>query len=130
VQISAEISDGAPGQRALKKTGNQYDTGEGIGQHRGIAAECAARPATAGFAGLRIDREFEDQTGRCGGEQPGEHKEDVAPAKQVAELCRSAATCGNSESITRTWAWLAKPATARRMIDRVGFGRGSELDGE
>ena len=85
MQISAEISDGAPGQRALKKTGNQYDTGEGIGRHRGIAAECAARPATAGFAGLRIDREFEDQTGRWRGEQPGEHKEDVAPAKQVAE---------------------------------------------
>ena len=45
-------------------------------------------------------------------------------------VCRSAATCGNSESMTRTWAWLAKPATARRMIDRVGSGRGGEMDGE
>jgi len=46
-------------------------------------------------------------------------------------VCRSDAICGNSESITRTCAWLAKPATARRMIARVGVrsGRG-ELDGE
>ena len=43
-------------------------------------------------------------------------------------VCRSAATCGNSESMTRTWAWLAKPATASRMMERVGD-RG-ELDGE
>src|SRR3984957_17955482 len=35
-------------------------------------------------------------------------------------VCRSAATCGRSESITRTCAWLAKPATASRMIERVG----------
>ena len=35
-------------------------------------------------------------------------------------VCRSAAICGKSESITRTWAWLAKPATASRMIERVG----------
>jgi hypothetical protein len=44
-------------------------------------------------------------------------------------VCRSAATCGNSESMTRTWAWLAKPATASKMIERVGFGRGGEMDG-
>ena len=45
-------------------------------------------------------------------------------------VCRSAATCGNSESMTRTWAWLAKPATASKMIERVGYGRGGEMDGE
>ena len=33
---------------------------------------------------------------------------------------RSAATCGNSESITRTCACAAKPATARSTIERVG----------
>jgi hypothetical protein len=32
--------------------------------------------------------------------------------------------------MTRTWAWLAKPATASKMIDRVGFGRDGEVDGE
>ena len=45
-------------------------------------------------------------------------------------VCRSAATCGNSESMTRTWAWLAKPATASRMIERVGSGRGGEVAGK
>ena len=45
-------------------------------------------------------------------------------------VCRSAATCGNSESMTRTCAWLAKPATASKMIERVGSGRGGEMDGE
>ena len=33
---------------------------------------------------------------------------------------KSVAICGSSESVTRTCAWLAKPATASRMIDRVG----------
>jgi hypothetical protein len=33
---------------------------------------------------------------------------------------KSAAICGRSESVTRTCAWLAKPAIASRMIDRVG----------
>jgi hypothetical protein len=33
---------------------------------------------------------------------------------------KSAAICGNSESVTRTIAWLAKPATASRMMERVG----------
>jgi hypothetical protein len=34
--------------------------------------------------------------------------------------------------MTRTCAWLAKPATARRIIDRVGVesGRGGEKDGK
>jgi hypothetical protein len=32
--------------------------------------------------------------------------------------------------MTRTWAWLAKPATASKMMERVGSGRGGELDGE
>jgi len=45
-------------------------------------------------------------------------------------VCRSAATCGNSESITRTCAWLAKPATASKMMERVGSGRDVEMDGE
>ena len=35
---------------------------------------------------------------------------------------KSPAICGSSESVTRTWAWLAKPATASSTIDRVGFG--------
>src|SRR5215831_19166273 len=35
-------------------------------------------------------------------------------------VSKSAAICGNSESVTRTIAWLAKPATASRMIERVG----------
>src|SRR5262245_66218857 len=35
---------------------------------------------------------------------------------------KSPAIWGRSESVTRTWAWLAKPATASRTIDRVGFG--------
>src|SRR5712691_11429075 len=33
---------------------------------------------------------------------------------------RSAAICGSSESADRTIAWLAKPATARKTIARVG----------
>jgi len=45
-------------------------------------------------------------------------------------VCRSAATCGNSESMTRTCAWLAKPATASRMMERVGSGRGGEVEGK
>lgn len=32
--------------------------------------------------------------------------------------------------MTRTCAWLAKPATASKMIERVGSGRGGEMDGE
>jgi hypothetical protein len=50
-------------------------------------------------------------------------------AAKPTVVCRSAATCGNSESMTRTCAWLAKPATASKMIERVGSGRG-EMDGE
>src|SRR5262245_65456637 len=38
---------------------------------------------------------------------------------------KSPAIWGRSESVTRTWAWLAKPATASRTIDRVGFGGAS-----
>ena len=38
---------------------------------------------------------------------------------------KSAAICGNSKSVTRTWAWVAKPATASSMIERVGVLRGS-----
>src|SRR5215472_14820615 len=85
MQIGADIGKGAPGQRAFKKAGDQHDAGERIGQDRGIAAEQTASAAAAGFSGLRIDGEFEDQTGRRRGEQPGEHEENVAPAKQVAE---------------------------------------------
>jgi len=33
---------------------------------------------------------------------------------------KSAAICGSSESVTRTMAWLAKPAPASRTIERVG----------
>src|SRR5436190_11798173 len=33
---------------------------------------------------------------------------------------KSAAICGRSESVTRTIAWLAKPAPASRMMERVG----------
>jgi hypothetical protein len=33
---------------------------------------------------------------------------------------KSAAICGSSESVTLTCAWLAKPATASRMIERIG----------
>ena len=39
---------------------------------------------------------------------------------------KSPAICGNSESVTRTCAWLAKPATASSMIARVGVWRGSD----
>src|SRR5258705_2103221 len=35
---------------------------------------------------------------------------------------KSPAICGRSESVTGTWAWLAKPATASRTIERVGLG--------
>ena len=45
-------------------------------------------------------------------------------------LSRKAATCGNSESMTRTCAWLAKLATASRMMERVGSGRGGEVEGK
>ena len=38
---------------------------------------------------------------------------------------KSAAICGNSESVTRTCAWVAKPAIASRMIGRAGDLRGS-----
>src|SRR6516225_6204881 len=33
---------------------------------------------------------------------------------------KSVAICGKSESVTRTCAWLAKPAAASRMMERVG----------
>src|SRR5580700_7911833 len=33
---------------------------------------------------------------------------------------KSDAICGRSESVTRTCAWAAKPATASSMIERVG----------
>ena len=38
---------------------------------------------------------------------------------------KSAAICGSSKSVTRTCAWLAKPATANSMMARVGVLRGS-----
>src|SRR5262249_26383552 len=41
---------------------------------------------------------------------------------------KSAAICGNSESVTRTIAWLAKPATASRMMERVGTFSAGEAD--
>src|SRR5215475_2627052 len=41
---------------------------------------------------------------------------------------KSAAICGSSESVERTIAWLAKPATARSAMARVGVGVG--MDGE
>src|SRR5215470_16143623 len=85
MQMGADIGKGAPRQSTSKEAGNQHDAGEGIGQHRGIAAEQTASAAAAGFAGLRIDREFEDQTGCGHGEQSSEHEENIAPAKQVAE---------------------------------------------
>src|ERR1700754_1882077 len=43
---------------------------------------------------------------------------------------KSPAICGGSESVTLTWAWLAKPATASSTIDRVGFGWLSETGNE
>src|SRR5215813_8768238 len=41
---------------------------------------------------------------------------------------KSAAICGNSESVTRTIAWLAKPAAASRMMERVGTLFAGEAD--
>ena len=35
-------------------------------------------------------------------------------------VLKSAAICGSSESVTRTIAWLANPAPASRMMERVG----------
>ena len=35
---------------------------------------------------------------------------------------KSAAICGSSESVTRTWAWLAKAAIANSTMERVGVG--------
>ena len=35
-------------------------------------------------------------------------------------VLKSAAICGSSEFVTRTIAWLAKPAPASRMMERVG----------
>ena len=43
---------------------------------------------------------------------------------------KSAAICGSSESVTRTCAWLAKPAAASRMMERVGVWRGEGWAGE
>ena len=34
---------------------------------------------------------------------------------------KSAAICGRSESVTRTCAWLAKPATASSTMERSAF---------
>src|SRR3954447_25852712 len=45
---------------------------------------------------------------------------EVAPTLAL----RSAATCGSSESMTRTIAWLEKAAIARITIARVGLGSG------
>jgi len=42
----------------------------------------------------------------------------IAAAPTLAS--KSAAICGSSESVTRTCAWLAKPASASSTIDRVG----------
>jgi hypothetical protein len=39
---------------------------------------------------------------------------------------KSVAICGKSESVTRTCAWLAKPAAARRMMERTGVWRGAD----
>src|SRR6516162_9014461 len=43
---------------------------------------------------------------------------------------KSLAICGNSESVTRTCAWLAKPAAASRMMERTGVWRGEGWAGE
>src|ERR1700747_494746 len=85
MQIGADIGKGAPGQRAFKKTGNQHDAGKRIGQYRGIAAKQTASAAAASLSGLRVDREFEGQTGRGHGEKSGKHEEDIAPAQEIAE---------------------------------------------
>ena len=45
----------------------------------------------------------------------GDH--DRGGAHRGAEI---GAICGSSELVTRTIAWLAKPATASRMMERVG----------
>src|SRR5262245_63835043 len=42
---------------------------------------------------------------------------------------KSAAICGSSESVERTIAWLAKPATARSAMARVGVGVGRDGEG-
>src|SRR5262249_38873017 len=42
---------------------------------------------------------------------------------------RSWAICGSSESADRTIAWLAKPATARKTIARLGLGEGGGAGG-
>src|SRR5262245_40656372 len=41
---------------------------------------------------------------------------------------RSVAICGSSESADRTMAWLAKPATARNTMARVGLGGWDKAD--
>ena len=39
---------------------------------------------------------------------------------------KSMAICGSSESVTRTIAWLAKPATASSTMERVGTFSGDD----
>src|SRR6516225_12418700 len=41
---------------------------------------------------------------------------------------KSLAICGNNESVTRTCAWLAKPAAASRMMERTGVWRAEGED--
>ncbi len=65
MQIGADISEGAPGQRAFKKAGNQHNAGEGICQDGGVAAKQTSRTTAAVFTGLRIDRELKHQAGGC-----------------------------------------------------------------
>src|ERR1700749_4235939 len=43
---------------------------------------------------------------------------------------KSLAIGGSRESVTRTCAWLAKPAAASRMMERTGVCRGKGLAGE
>ncbi len=44
-------------------------------------------------------------------------------------VLKSAAICGSSESVTRTMAWLAKPAQASSTIERSGTLADSDGEG-
>src|SRR5438477_3225474 len=85
MQIGADVSEGAPGQPAFKKAGNQHNAGEGICQDRGVAAKQIVCATAVVFAGLRIDRELKHQAGGRQSEQSGKDEEHVAPAEQIAE---------------------------------------------
>jgi hypothetical protein len=73
------------------------------------------------LAGDRIDDEFEDEAGRCEGEHACQHKEDVAPAQQIAEHAAGGLTEQLPENLARQIACQDRlQPVARRHVADIG----------